>query len=255
MGTVFQKDQGHIYGRGLCGLMLIGLLGMGGAHTVAAQDSLFVDTTGNVGVGTATPDAALNVVRADGSAKVKVTDSSTASFPQTMFEIRRPGAVRFDVADDSTSVLWVFQNRLGAFDITKAGTGVQEFKLDGSGNLTILGTLIQGSSRTSKENIEVANGADILEKLAELPIAEWNYKNDNQDVRHLGPMAEDFAAVFELGSDDKHIAPGDMAGVALAALQALREENETLKKSNAELKTRLDRLESLLLSGQQLSRR
>ena len=35
-------------------------------------------------------------------------------------------------------------------------------------------------------------------------------------------MAQDFAAAFGLGADDRHIFPLDAAGVALAAIQALR---------------------------------
>jgi hypothetical protein len=34
-------------------------------------------------------------------------------------------------------------------------------------------------------------------------------------------MAQDFAAAFGLGADDRHILPLDAAGVALAALQGL----------------------------------
>ena len=67
--------------------------------------------------------------------------------------------------------------------------------------------------------------------------------------------AEDFAAAFRLGSDDRHIAPADMAGIALAAIKALREENEALKMSNTRLTERLDRLEALLVGGEPISSR
>ena len=36
-------------------------------------------------------------------------------------------------------------------------------------------------------------------------------------------MAQDFAAAFGLGADDRHIFPLDAAGVALAALQGLHD--------------------------------
>lgn len=38
---------------------------------------------------------------------------------------------------------------------------------------------------------------------------------------HLGPMAQDFHAAFNVGMDDKHMATVDEEGVALAAIQGL----------------------------------
>jgi hypothetical protein len=55
--------------------------------------------------------------------------------------------------------------------------------------------------------------------VVKLPIERWSYKGE--PTRHLGPMAQDFAAAFGLGQDDRHIFPLDAAGVALAAIQGL----------------------------------
>ncbi len=54
-----------------------------------------------------------------------------------------------------------------------------------------------------------------------LPIERWSYKAET--ARHVGPMAQDFAAAFGLGADDRHIFPLDAGGVALAAIQGLHE--------------------------------
>ena len=43
---------------------------------------------------------------------------------------------------------------------------------------------------------------EIAAELARLPIRTWNYKLDDASVVHMGPVAEEFAAVFGLGSDD-----------------------------------------------------
>ena len=51
-----------------------------------------------------------------------------------------------------------------------------------------------------------------------MSIARWNFKGD-ANTTHLGPMAQDFHAVFGLGGDDKDIATVDADGVALAAIQ------------------------------------
>ena len=65
-------------------------------------------------------------------------------------------------------------------------------------------------------------------------------------MQHFGPVAEDFYERWQLGLDEKHISPNDMAGVALAATQAL---NKIVNEKDAEiqaLKERLERLESRL---------
>ena len=67
----------------------------------------------------------------------------------------------------------------------------------------------------------------VLGLIDTLPILEWNYQTDSDEVRHLGPIAEDFYALFGLGHDEQRLAPGDVAGVALAGIQGLLEIVET----------------------------
>ena len=62
---------------------------------------------------------------------------------------------------------------------------------------------------------------DVLERLAALPLSVWTYRFDHESVRHLGPMAQDFAATFGLGSSDRSIAQVDANGVCMASVQAL----------------------------------
>jgi hypothetical protein len=63
----------------------------------------------------------------------------------------------------------------------------------------------------------------ILDQLSRLPISTWRYRWDPDDVRHLGPMAQDFAAAFGLGEDERVIDSTDGQGVALAAIKAVYE--------------------------------
>ena len=78
------------------------------------------------------------------------------------------------------------------------------------------------SDRNAKRNLEPMDGADVLEKVAAMPIYRWQPKEGpNADVVHVGPMAQDFHAAFGLGSDDKAIGLQDADGVALAAIQGL----------------------------------
>ena len=75
------------------------------------------------------------------------------------------------------------------------------------------------SDRNIKEQFEAVDPPAILAAVASLPIERWSYKGE--PVRHLGPMAQDFAAAFGLGADDRHIFTLDATGVALAAIQGL----------------------------------
>ncbi|HAV62636.1 MAG TPA: hypothetical protein DCY13_09750, partial [Verrucomicrobiales bacterium] len=64
--------------------------------------------------------------------------------------------------------------------------------LDASG-LTVNGVLVSSSDRQLKENFRPLDGLAVLEKVAALPLSEWNYKQDPA-TRHVGPMAQDFHA-------------------------------------------------------------
>jgi hypothetical protein len=79
-------------------------------------------------------------------------------------------------------------------------------------------------------------------------LSEWSYKVDAA-TRHIGPVAQDFSAAFNIGTDDKHIAPIDEGGVALAAIQGLNEKlqetQQALKTKNGEILELQQRLEAL----------
>jgi hypothetical protein len=77
------------------------------------------------------------------------------------------------------------------------------------------------SDRYAKENFAPVDGQEILARLATIPIETWNYKAEDPAVRHIGPMAQDFARVLGVGADDKRIHMIDSSGVALASIQAL----------------------------------
>jgi hypothetical protein len=99
------------------------------------------------------------------------------------------------------------------------------------------------SDRAIKANFGSVDAADMLQRVRELPISTWNYTSDDPAVRHIGPMAQDFAALFGVGADDRHIHPLDGQGVALAAIQGLLNQVETLREENARLAARVAALE------------
>jgi hypothetical protein len=98
------------------------------------------------------------------------------------------------------------------------------------------------SDRNAKENFLPVDGKEILRRLSLIPITTWNYKSENKLIRHIGPMAQDFYAAFELGRDNKRICTIDPDGVALAAIQALYRKNQDLEDEVRELKALLQKL-------------
>ncbi len=83
------------------------------------------------------------------------------------------------------------------------------------------------SDRALKEDFGPVDTADVLAGVVKMPIERWRYRGDR--ATHIGPMAQDFAAVFGVGGDDRVIHNLDASGVALAAIQALAAEVSELR--------------------------
>jgi trimeric autotransporter adhesin len=105
------------------------------------------------------------------------------------------------------------------------------------------------SDRNSKENFTPVDARKVLEQVAALPLATWNYKAQTPSIRHMGPTAQDFAAAFRLGDDDATICTVDTDGVALAAIQGLNELVREKEQRIRALEQRLADLEKRLASS------
>lgn len=109
------------------------------------------------------------------------------------------------------------------------------------------------SDRNAKENFQALDVRSILKKVAALELSNWNYKTQADDVRHMGPMAQDFHAAFGLGEANTRINTVDADGVALAAIQGLYEEmqekNQLLEEELSSLKAEMKTLRELVLGS------
>ena len=112
-----------------------------------------------------------------------------------------------------------------------------------------------------KENFLPVNGESFLQNISKMNLTTWNYKSqDAKTFRHYGPMAQDFFKAF--GKDDLGIIgcdtlinQQDFLGVNLIAIKALEKRTETLNTENEKLakevnalKSRLDKLEKLMVN-------
>lgn len=114
------------------------------------------------------------------------------------------------------------------------------------------------SDRAMKSNLAAVNPQAVLAGVAGLPMQTWSYTSQDASVKHIGPMAQDFAAAFGVGEDDRHISTVDADGVALAAIQGLYSAGLEKDRALAALKSETDQqiaaLQERLASVEQAQR-
>ena len=98
---------------------------------------------------------------------------------------------------------------------------VERFRIDTEGRVTAL-SYSTTNDRDAKTDLQPLVSAEVLAKVVALPISTWTFKIDLK-TRHAGPMAQDFAAAFNLGDDPRTIATVDADGIAFAAIQGLNQ--------------------------------
>lgn len=219
----------------------------------APTSSLTIKEGGDVGLGTWTPSAPLELETTGKNATFIAdrTDGATA-VTSAMTDTTYFGS-------QSAHPLSLVVNNQPMLTLASSGQmtvglgATVTLMLDPSGNLVIAGALTEASDVALKEGFEPVDTQNVLARLLQLPITTWNYIADGASVRHMGPMAQDFYAAFGLGLDDVHIAPLDVNGVTLAALQELARlsqaqeaQIEQLERENQELEQRLEAIEAQL---------
>ena len=111
-----------------------------------------------------------------------------------------------------------------------------------------VGAWTNASRAELKENFKKIDAGILLKKIDSLEILQWNYKADSSNIKHIGPLSEDFYRLFGLGSDDA-ISSIDPAGIALAAIQKLYRENIALKNELESLKASMNELRKLVIQS------
>jgi hypothetical protein len=238
-------------------------------NDVGSGDTTFlVDEDGHVGIGQ-DPDVDLFVVNVDGAGDpdLILTEDGNLGLRSD------PGANQFQIVDDSP-VIFNMQysmnpssnynttvnntgfsiNRTGAgvtFQITNSGTvrlgdGLL-VEIDNAGNVTATSHM-NSSDVNLKEDFEVIDPRQILDKVIEMPVTAWQFKEsvDPEGRRHIGPMAQDFHAAFGLGKDDTAISTTDMNGVTMAAIQGLNLKIEAKDAEITRMSQQLEAKESVL---------
>ncbi len=247
-----------------------------------------------VGMGISAPTSALHVFAdgTGGSFSSTITSEVKSPAPtqnRTMLNLVNNGGAFMTFTDSSQpgGSTWFFSNSNDELQLRKGGGGVSPaIRIKPSGEFAFVanqgnrfqifpngdvkpgtgGSYLTPSDRNLKENFETLDNQQILDKLVELPVTSWNYKDDDGSRRHVGPMAQDFYAAFGLGNDDKTICEMDKDGIAFAAIKGLNQKvesknaeiaklNESLQAQSKQLQQQSDLIEDQTVMIEELARR
>ncbi|KHQ52904.1 hypothetical protein [Mameliella alba] len=106
----------------------------------APEDSLYIDSTGEIGIGTDAPSEALHVRRSDGTATLYVQEVNGSVALRNLIKLDNNGEVGLRMQNTDTSDKWALATAGGGFIINGNG-GAAEFTLGANGDLTITGSI------------------------------------------------------------------------------------------------------------------
>jgi len=190
------------------------------------SERLRVDSNGNVGIGTTSPQSILEFSKNDqtNGATLSITNSfdgsawnsgdiiGTINFRSNDTSTTQPirGQIKlFDDASSSTSFsaynamsfstsnLNALQERMRIDSDGDVGIGLTNpsYKLDVAGSIAYSGSLVSTSDKTLKKNIKKCPD-DIFSKLLQIESKKFNYKNEKDTKDYFGFIAQDVEKLF-----------------------------------------------------------
>jgi len=155
----------------------------------APTNSLYVDTDGAIGLGTASPEQALHVRRTDAALTTILVENANAATQQVGIQMMNSAAdwrinntgnqLRLRNETANQEVLVLQQNRVRLFSVNSNGHPLEvDPDMAGFGigaHVTDGGVWTNGSSRTFKQNIELLAPEEALAALRELAPVMYQY--------------------------------------------------------------------------------
>jgi len=242
-----------IYTFCLCGL----LLPM--TSSALAMDSLVVDTTGNVGVGTANPAAKLDVI---GDIHATFTGSNGGGLQQLLrmsannANAAKRSDVGFVMENAREGFSWSFRTEEDdqGFTASKQATGAREFTLKNTTNVAanvelilangasnVGGQWLNASSRSYKENINELSSEDAMQALKGLKSVTYEFKRDQENTQRVGFIAEDIPAMLAT-KDKKTVDSLQIISVLTKAVQVVQAKVEAKDLKIAEMEAKMAKL-------------
>jgi hypothetical protein len=210
---------------------------------------LTVLNNGLVGIGTSSPSAKMELAVSGNSGYAGIGLNRVAEGGKLITMNQGTiGKLNFTVPGVVDLVTFDFVNNRAGINNTSPAYPFQVGTPGSNGNgayVTTGGVWTNGSSRLFKEKFNVLDASEILAKITKLDIESWYFKNSEEF--HIGPVAEDFYALFGTGDRNskevnKYLSSSDVAGVGLLAIQELVKQNGEQK---AQIEKQQDEINSL----------
>jgi hypothetical protein len=220
-----------------------------GSSAALAQDAIFVDLDGDVGIGDSTPDASLDIERDDAGGAKLVVESTVPGGVNGLvaLELKNNGGhIAFQIDTGVTGLpgggdaAWDFSAATGgSFRFSRIGTGVTELFVSPGGDMALAGdlTVVGGCSGCDA----VFSPDWDLETIAEHADQMWR----DGHLPGVGPMPEGKSSirVFE-----------KMTGMLMELEKAhiyIEQLNDRLEEKDAQIQALEDRLTRLELADQE----
>lgn len=216
----------------------------------APTNSLTIEgTTGDIGIGTQSPEAALHVKRTSSSVNELMHIEGTGVV-LTRLESADGGAIQFRIQSDNESnrrIIGVDNSDNVESQISMRDAGVIDFYSTTTATFTKLTAgstgLTASSSRELKSNIKEVEIPNILDRISAVPVTTYNWRKElvgdkvsKNEV--LGLIAQDFYGVFERGKNTE-INGQDVQMALWMGVQQLH-------KDNNQLNTRINERDSII---------
>ncbi len=224
----------------------------------APTNSLFVSSTGNVGLGTSSPAAKLHVKDTINSTEQIVTELATLSLNNT--NASGFSDTGFKLENIKEGVAWSFRTLeedalMGSvrngFAISQKGSGAKELVLtryDSPGGMELIlgngakntgGDWVTASSRTLKENIKTLDTETAVAAFSKLQPVTYNYKSNKNEMK-VGFIAEDVPELVAMNSRDG-LSTMDITAVLTSVLAETRAELKIAQEKIGELEEKVSR--------------
>ena len=212
-------------------------------------NSLVVSSAGDVGIGTPTPLARLDV---SGDIKTSYSGANSASGLVELLKmsVNNSDAGQFSDAgfameNARAGFSWAFRTleSTGGFAASKQGTGAKEFEVRNpttvasnvelhlaNGARNVNGQWLNASSRSYKENINELSREDAMQALKGLKSVTYEFKRDEENTQRVGFIAEDVPALLAT-RDKKTVDPLQIIAVLTKAVQVQGESLQAEMKS------------------------
>jgi hypothetical protein len=229
-----------------------------------ANQGLFINTSGNVGIGTTTPTRRLHIVSSDDTRGIMVEQTAASSYAEVHFKANREyriGTGGSTSAAEAANNWYVYDSTaaLQRFVITSAGNvGIGRtpttniLEINGNASKTTAGDWLANSDSTIKTEIHTIDGA--LDRINKVRLVSFKYKDEYKllnpsikDKFYQNVIAQEYQEiypdyVYQSGDifEDKNILQVDTNPMyidAVASIQQLSAQIDILKQEIINLKT------------------